>query len=221
MNKLSKRLSKLASFVDDNTNLIDIGCDHGFTDIYLSKHRNNIKIIASDVNENAINNARKNIEKYRAKNIEIRLGNGLDVVNKKEIDTILISGLGAHTIVAILYNNIDKLTNVNTMIIQSNNNHEFLRNKITKLGYFISDEALVEEKNIIYTIIKFSKGKRKYNKKQLLLGPILMEKNEDLYQKKCRLEKTKLELILKNVGKNNRVYCYKIKKKIKIYNSMK
>ena len=29
MNKLSKRLEVVASFVNDNSKVIDIGCDHG------------------------------------------------------------------------------------------------------------------------------------------------------------------------------------------------
>lgn len=220
MIKISKRLTTIAELVEDNLNIVDIGCDHGLLDIYLTKKYKNVKIIANDINESALKNAKDNISKYKAKNIETRLGNGLDVVNKNEIDTIIISGLGAHTIVGVLSNNLEKLENVNNMIIQSNNNLDFLREKVIKLGFCIENEKLVEEKGIIYTIIKFKKGKIKYNKKQLLLGPILLEEKNKLFIKKCRLDKEKLELILKNVPKNNRIYRYKLKRKIKIYNSI-
>lgn len=220
MIRISKRLTAIAELVEDNLSIIDIGCDHGLLDIYLTKKYNNIKIIANDINENALKNAKDNISKYKIKNIETRLGNGLDVVSKDEIDTIIISGLGAHTIVGVLNNNIEKLENVNSMIIQSNNNLDFLREKITKLGFYIENEKLVEEKDIIYTIIKFKKGKIKYNQKQLLLGPILLEEKNKLFMKKCKLEKEKLELILKNVPKNKRFYRYKVSKKIRIYNSI-
>ena len=89
-----------------------------------------------------------------------------------------------------------------------------------ELGFYIENEKLVEEKDIIYTIIKFKKGKIKYNQKQLLLGPILLEEKNKLFVKKCKLEKEKLELILKNVPKNKRFYRYKVSKKIRIYNSI-
>ena len=216
MNKISRRLEAIASLVEDNKKIIDIGCDHALLDIYLIKNKKNLNIIASDINNNALNNAKDNIKKYRV-DIDIRLGNGLDVVNKDEIHTIITSGIGAHTIVGILYNNIDKLENVDTIIIQSNNDLHFIRQKVVKLNYYIEDEILVLDKNIIYTIIKFKKGIRKYNKKQLLLGPVLLNKKGDLFKKKCLLEKQKIELVLKLVPKNKLLYRYKLKKKIKMY----
>ena len=96
MNKLSVRLEAVANYVDDNSKVIDIGCDHGFLSIFLAKKYDNIKIIASDINENALNNAISNINKIHLQNkIETRLGNGLDVVTADEIDTIVISGMGS------------------------------------------------------------------------------------------------------------------------------
>ena len=63
MIKISKRLASIASYVEDDASLIDIGCDHGLLDIYLYQTKKNIKIIASDVNQNALKNAIKNIKK--------------------------------------------------------------------------------------------------------------------------------------------------------------
>ena len=64
MNKLSKRLEQIASFITkDNKKIIDIGCDHGLLSIYLANKYNDIKIIASDINKNALNNAVNNIHK--------------------------------------------------------------------------------------------------------------------------------------------------------------
>ena len=55
MSKLSKRLEMVASFIDENDkSVIDIGCDHGLLSIYLAEKFNNLKIIASDVNNNAL-----------------------------------------------------------------------------------------------------------------------------------------------------------------------
>ena len=46
MNKLSVRLEAVANYVDDNSKVIDIGCDHGFLSIFLAKKYDNIKIIS-------------------------------------------------------------------------------------------------------------------------------------------------------------------------------
>ena len=217
MIKLSPRLKQVADFVEDNSNIIDIGCDHGLTDIYIAKSKKNISIIASDVNKNALSSAIKNIkEAHLEEKIETRLGSGLEVVSADEIDTIVIAGMGSNTIVGILKYSKDKLVNVNTIIVQSNTDLYFLRKNITSIGYYIEDETLVEDKNIIYTIIKFTKGKRKYNYKQLYLGPILLEKKDKLFIKKNNKELKTLKMIIRNINKGHYLYRLKIKRNIKI-----
>ena len=49
--KISNRLKLIASFVDDNSYVIDVGCDHALLDIFLVQTKKNIKTIASDINE--------------------------------------------------------------------------------------------------------------------------------------------------------------------------
>ena len=189
MSKLSKRLEVISSFVEDNSRVIDIGCDHGLLSIYLVNKYKNIKVIASDINRNALDTAINNIKKEELDSrIETRLGNGLDVVSSDEIDTIVIAGMGANTIVGILKYAPDKLVNVNNIIIQSNTDLYFLRKNVTKMGYYIEDEVLVEDKNIIYTVIKFSRGKKKYNYKELYLGPIIFTKNDLFFYIKYDME---------------------------------
>lgn len=217
MNKLSKRLEVVSSYVNDNSKIIDIGCDHGLLSIYLAKKYNNIKIIASDVNENALGNAINNIRKEHLEDrIETRLGSGLDVVTPDEIDTVVISGMGANTIVGILKYSTDKLINVKDIIIQSNTDLYFLRKNVIKLGYYIEDETLVEDSNIMYTVIKFSKGKRRYNYRQLYLGPILIKKNDSLFKKKCDKEIKTIMMILSKIERGHLIYKLKLKRNLKI-----
>ena len=219
MIKLSKRLEAISGLIPNNSKIIDIGCDHGLLDIYLFQKKISKNIIASDINENALNNAKENIKKNKLENfIETRLGNGLDCLNKEDdIDTIIISGMGAHTVVGILRNNLHKLTKINTIVIQSNTKIEFLRKEVTKLNYLIEDELLIEDNKKIYTIIKFIKGKKKYSKKELFFGPILLKNNTQLFQENNKLELKKLELLLKVLPKGKIIDRYKIKKKIRMY----
>ncbi len=194
MIKLSKRLKKIAEYIEDGNKIIDIGCDHALLDIYLTQTKNNIQIIASDINGNALDNALKNIKKYNLeKNIQLIQSSGLDNIDTTSSDTIIIAGMGSHTMTGILYNNINKLKNINTLILQSNNDLDFLRKKITKIGYYIEEEALIKDSNIIYTIIIFKKGHKYYSKKELYLGPILLKENSILYQEKIKKDLEKLE----------------------------
>lgn len=217
MIKLSPRLKCLTEFISDNTNMVDIGCDHGLLDIYLMQEKKNIKIIASDVNNNALNNAKKNIKKYKLDDkIETILSNGLDNIDTTNLDTIVISGMGSHTIVGILYNNLKKLKNINKLIIQSNNDLDFLRYKVTKIGYYIKKEKLVKDAGIIYTVIEFNKGYRLYSKKALYFGPYLLKERDSLFIEKCNIELDKLNKIYKVIPKKNYHHKLKIKYKIKI-----
>lgn len=59
MTKLSTRLQQIFDLVEENHTFIDVGCDHGFLDIALAKKYPDARIIASDINENALKNAKK------------------------------------------------------------------------------------------------------------------------------------------------------------------
>ena len=219
MIKISKRLESISSLVPIKSNVIDIGCDHGLLDIYL--YRNNISknIIASDINKNALNNAFENLKKFNLdKIIETRLGNGLDTVKENDkIDTIIISGMGTNTVIDILKKNANKLKKIDSIIIQSNTKLELLRKEIINLDYKIDNELIIDDNKKTYIIIKFIKGKRKYTKKELYFGPILIKNNSKKFQEYKKLELKKLNIILKKLPKNKIIKKYKIKKEIKLY----
>ena len=219
MIKISKRLEAISSLVPINSNIIDIGCDHALLDIYLYQNKISKKIIASDINENALSNAKKNIKNNCLENnIEVRLGNGLDTLKENDnIDTIIISGMGAHTIIGVLKNNLSKLEKINTIIIQSNTKLELLRRELTKLNYYIDNELIVKDNKKIYIIIKFIKGRKKYNKKELYFGPILLNNNSELYKEYTKKELSKLMILLNTLPKNKILLRYKIKKEIDMY----
>ena len=214
--RLSKRLKAITEFIDKDDKIIDIGCDHALLDIYLKEEYPNINIIASDIHEGAIKQAKKNIEKHDLdKEIDVRIGDGLTVVDNDEYDTIVISGMGYYTIVDIL-SNTEKLKNVKKIIIQSNTDVVKLRKHVIKLGYKISNEKLVEDKDIIYTIIEFVPGEEKYDYKQIYFGPKLMENKDELFSEYYSKKLLKYENLLLQLPKNNIVSKLHHMKLIKI-----
>lgn len=211
---INKRLKAIASLVDKNKKIIDVGCDHALLDIYLTLYNSNI-CIASDINKNALENAKKNIKKYNLENkIETRLQNG--IVNiEDDIDIIIISGMGTKTILDILKNN----KNVNKLIISSNNDYFELRKNLMK-KYHLTKEEAVLDKNKYYLVMKFELGKTKYNYKQLFLGPILISKKDSvtklyyeyLYNKKINiLNKLPRKYIFKIIKLKREIKYLKIK----------
>jgi len=189
---LSKRLQAIATLVDVNARIINVGCDHAYLDIYLTQNNDN-KCVATDINKNALEIAKKNIKKYNLENkIETKLANGLTDIKVRDNDNIVICGMGTYTILEIL-----KTNNLsNTLVISSNNNVDILRKEVINLGYYIDSEIFIIDKNKPYIIIKFIKGIKKYNKLDILLGPIL---KNNLEYKKYIIKKYKN--ILNNISK--------------------
>ena len=171
---ISKRLQAVATLVDVDARVIDVGCDHAYLDIYLTLNNGN-KCIATDINQNALERAKKNIKKYNLEDkIETKLTDGLYDIKIQKEDNIVISGMGTFTILDILKTN--ELSE--TLIISANNNIDMLREKIINLGYIIDSEIFIIDKKKPYVIIKFIKGIKKYNKIDIALGPILRQNIE-------------------------------------------
>ena len=167
--KINKRLEHISKYVDDNSKVIDVGCDHALLSIYLEKNKKNLSIIASDINEGPLKQAEKNVKKYESKNISIRLGNGISTIDD-DTDTIIISGMGTSTIIDILKADINKLKNIKKIILSPNNDFYLLRKTVIELEYNILFEEFVEDRGKFYPIIVFIKDKGSFDEIGLKYG---------------------------------------------------
>lgn len=206
--KLSKRLKAITDFVNDGEKIIDIGCDHALMDIFIYENRKKVKVIASDIHEGALSQAEKNIDKYDLKNkIKLRLGDGLSVVKNGEVDTVIIAGMGYNNIIKILSDK-EKLESINKIILQSNTDVVKLRKSVIKLGFRISRETLVKDKDIIYTIIEFVRGTEKYSYEEIYFGPKILENKDALFYEYYGRKLLKYENLLLQLPK------YELKSKL-------
>lgn len=214
--KLNKRLIAVSEFVDKGSSIIDVGCDHGYLSIYLSQTKKLNKVIASDINEGPLKSAQENIKKYKVEEkIKTKLGSGIDPI-EPDIDTIIISGMGGLNMIGILKYSKDKYKNVNTIILSPNSDTYKLRKEICKLGFYIENENLVSEKNIIYPIIKFKRGKKKYKYQDYLYGPILIKQKNKLFLEYMQKEKKTKEKLLAVLPKKYHKRRYELKKELKV-----
>ncbi len=218
--KLNNRLQAVAALVDNNKKIIDIGCDHAHLSIYLMQTKTPLKMIASDINEGPLLHAKENIKKYKLEDkIKTKLGSGIEPI-ENDIDTIIISGMGGLNMIGILKYQPYKYKNVSTIILSPNSDTSILRKEICKLGFYIKDELLVKEKNIIYPVIKFERGKRKYQYRDYLFGPVLIEKCDQLFMEYIQKEKTTKEKLLAVLPKKYFEKRLKLKKELKIINKI-
>lgn len=189
MTRISNRLKAVTIFLKKEDNVVDVGCDHGLLSLYLEEHNLVKNVIASDINQNALNNAIQNIKK-RNSNIKTYLSDGIDSVPLKEINTIIISGMGTRTILHILRDD-KKLKSINKIIIQSNNDYEILRREMNNKGYYLEKEEYTYDKKIWYVTSFFIKSDKKNSLEEIQYGFLdntdynkhLLEKEISIYKK--------------------------------------
>ena len=205
------RLEQIESLVTKKE-VIDIGSDHGYLIVNLFKNKKITKAHIGEVNVDPLLNAYYNIKKNNFDHLtKFYLSDGLKNINPelKNVDVIL-AGMGGKLIWEIISKN--HLENVE-FIIQPNNNEIFLRNKLKEKDWEIEKELLVEENEIIYSIMKINPLKKNtYDENELILGRY--EKN-DLYIKKIIKENEYLKTLLKKIPEGEKIIL--IKKIIKLY----
>lgn len=181
MIKISKRLLSLEKYILPEDKIMDVGCDHALLDIHLVQTGKVSRIYVGDVNPNALENGKENIEKYElAENIFPVLSYGIEKIGDFDIDTIIISGMGAKTIIDILSS--PNLNRIYKLILQSNNNHNELRMFLASNGFQIFDEEVILDGKKEYVNIVALKSNRpiEYSPKEIEFGPILIKNVDNL-----------------------------------------
>lgn len=182
---LKKRLMAIADLVKKDAIVIDVGTDHAYLPIYLSQNKIAKRIIATDISQNALDGAQKNIEKANIKDITLICTDGLNGIDIF-YDTLIISGMGASRIINIL----DNHNLPNNIILSANNDYYKLRKYMNKIGYKIAKEIVVLENDKYYDIISYEKGNEKLSNINLKYG-ISKDKKyyKYLYQKQKEIFK--------------------------------
>lgn len=198
----SNRLLAVASFIDKNDNLIDVGCDHGLLGIYLKKNKLVNNLLLTDINQNALNNAINNIKKNQL-NIDTKLTDGIKNIDLTKYNVISISGMGTITIKEIL-KELNHSNNINKLIIQSNNNLKELRYYLNEIGYYLKDEKTLLENNIYYVIGLYEKSILKNTLSEINYGLLRKDKVE-YYEYLINKD----QQLLKNIPNNKKIIINK------------
>ncbi len=153
--KLTDRLLKIASLVSKGKTIADIGTDHGYIPVYLLNKGTIPFAILADVNKGPLENARKEVRHNNLTDkTDLRLGSGIEVLKKGEVDEIIIAGMGGILISELLEANKEVAHSVDKLILQPMQAQEELRKYLLSNGYEIVNEVLVKEDFRIYEIIE-------------------------------------------------------------------
>ncbi|MBR5808978.1 MAG: SAM-dependent methyltransferase [Clostridia bacterium] len=145
---ITPRLEMILRHVKGKT-CADIGTDHAYVPIKLAEA--GIKVIATDIMPGPLKIAAENVKKQNA-DVELRLGGGLSPIKKREVDTVIIAGMGGEMIEKIISEDKDKAKEVR-LILQPMNRQAELREYLIKSGFNILEEDLAKEGFKVYNLI--------------------------------------------------------------------
>lgn len=211
---LSERLKTVASFVEENTTLADIGSDHAYLPCFLVHIGKINKAIAGEVVKGPFESALKQVRSEGLEqNIDVRFGDGLDVIQEEDqVQTITIAGMGGPLIASILNAGKDKLRTVQTLILQPNIHAKSIREWAIQNNWKIADETILEEHDKIYEIVVLQKGEMTLTDQELLMGPILMKNKSTVFEKKWAIEMNEWQRIVDQLNKTNLTEEVRLKK---------
>ncbi|WP_019415850.1 tRNA (adenine(22)-N(1))-methyltransferase TrmK [Paenisporosarcina sp. TG20] len=184
--RLSDRLTRVASYVQLGSIVADIGSDHAYLPCYLIHHQIAKKAVAGEVAKGPYESAQRQVlEEQLDDKIEVRLANGLSAIAQDDlVDTVTIAGMGGPLITTILDQGFEKLKTVNRLILQPNIHAKAIREWAMTNGWNLIAEEILLEEDKIYEILVLERGEMKLSEAQTLLGPFLMEaRNEAFYLK--------------------------------------
>lgn len=214
--KINERLKKIATYVERGSKVLDVGCDHALLDVYLAKENIVREAFAADIKEGPLASAKENIEKYQVSDrVRLSLGDGLDVY-RRDIDTVIISGLGGKTMQGIFSRHPECLASIQTIILSPNNYQADIKKYLCQRGFYIETESFVKENRIIYQIIVFRRGHKKYRKKEYFFGPVLLKDKNLLFREFYQRELKSREILLSLLPKNYRFKRFQIKREMKL-----
>jgi tRNA (adenine22-N1)-methyltransferase len=199
--KLSARLATVANYVPKGARLADIGSDHAYLPCYLAKKEGLPFAIAGEVAEGPFHLAERNVlAEGLAGIISVRMGDGLEVIQAGEVDCITIAGMGGALIASILENGKDKLSSVKRLVLQPNISAISIRQWLIENNWELIAEEILEEDGKIYEILIGEKGDpyNPYKSDQdmgLLVGPFLVQKQNETFRKKWTAEMKNWERI--------------------------
>ena len=202
---ISKRLELVASFVPQGAILLDVGSDHAYLPIELVERGKIESAIAGEVVEGPYQSAVKNVEAHGLKEkIQVRLANGLAAFEEADqVSVITIAGMGGRLIARILEEGLDKLANVERLILQPNNREDDLRIWLQDNGFQIVAESILEEAGKFYEILVVEAGQMKLSARDVRFGPFLSKEVSPVFVQKWQKEAAKLEFALGQIPEKN------------------
>ncbi|MGN0485221.1 MAG: tRNA (adenine(22)-N(1))-methyltransferase [Lachnospiraceae bacterium] len=155
MVQISKRLQAVAHLVTAHGTVADVGCDHGYIPVYLIETGRIKQAIAMDVNPGPLSRAEEHIKQYHMeKQIELRLSDGVQALQKGEAESVVIAGMGGGLVKKILTEGKEILSDTRELVLQPQSEISRVRAFLQENGYQIVAENMILEDGKYYPMMR-------------------------------------------------------------------
>ena len=150
---ISERLKCVAGLVNKGARVADIGTDHAYLPIYLVQNGISNKVYACDVRKEPLRREKLHIDEYGLSDkITTQLCDGLKGINKGDVDTVTICGMGGKLMKNILKAGIDKLGDNTQLVLSAQSELRDFRKYLIEAGIYIKSEHMLLEDGKYYFI---------------------------------------------------------------------
>ena len=151
---ISTRLLACCDYVHFGDRIADIGCDHGYLGIHLLQKNIASSVIASDINRQPLEAARRNAEKFGvADKMSFFLSNGA-VKLPRDFDAMICAGMGGDTMISILEGAPWLKDDRYRLILQCQSKTPMLRKFLSENGWTIREEVVLKDGRFLYTVME-------------------------------------------------------------------
>ncbi|WP_044642398.1 tRNA (adenine(22)-N(1))-methyltransferase [Risungbinella massiliensis] len=203
---MSERLHTILRYLLPNHLTADIGGDHGYLLIQAAKKGILSKGIIGEINRGPWEAAKRHVKMFELDNqIEVRLGDGLSVLQNGEAEQICIAGMGGALISRILEEGKLKLGKIRRLVLQPNVGEHRVRQWLRENRFHIVDEQIVLDQEIYYEvivaepIIETDENNELSTARWDEIGPKLWEKRDPLFLAKRRTEQEQRKRVLQQL----------------------
>ena len=172
--QLSKRLETVAGMVQSGGVVADVGCDHGFTSIFLVQKDLAKKAVAMDINPGPIERARDQIA--------------------------LISGMGGALMRRILERGEDVVQSCRELVLSPQSENHLVRMKIQESGFAIDREEMLLDQGKYYVVIHAVPGEQHFSREEeYTYGKDLIDRKHPVLVEYLEKERNRLAGILERM----------------------
>lgn len=206
---LPKRLERIVSLTPRSRCVCDIGCDHAYTAIELLRRGRAERVLACDIHEGPLLQARRNVELAGlGGRIELRCGDGLGPVRTGEAETVICAGMGGALICRILEG---RTADFRHFVLSPQSEPERVRRFLLRNGLGLHTEELLTEDGKYYLILVAGArdsvqeggetGDMAYGEAELRYGRQLLMRRDPVLYAYLLSERARYEGILKRTEK--------------------